>query len=79
MRFLAHSQRTDNRMAALAMNVVLASCSASTCAPDPLSYPGALFAAEYRRAIAFSHPHGTPPSMSNAFVDFLPSLMAHGE
>lgn len=74
-----YSQCTDNRMAALAMNVILTSFLFLLFRPKPIVIFWCLFTVGYWHTIIFSHPRGAPPSMSVAFADFLPGLfMAYG-
>ena len=73
------SQCTDNRMPALAMNVILTSFLFLLFRPRPIVIFWCLFAIGYWHIIIFSLPRSIPPSMSDAFSDFLPGLfMAYG-
>ena len=73
------SQCTDNRMPALAMNVVLTSFLFLLFRPKPIITFWCLFTVGYWHIIIFSQPRRVPPSMSSAFADFLPGLfMAYG-
>jgi hypothetical protein len=73
------SQCTDNRMSALAMNVVTTSFLFLLFRPKPIVIFWCLFAVGYWHIIIFSQPRTVPPSMSDAFADFLPGLfMAYG-
>ena len=66
-------------MAALAMNVILTSFLFLLFRPKPIIVFWCLFAVGYWHIIIFSQPRDTPPTMSDAFADFLPGLfMAYG-
>lgn len=73
------SHCTDNRMAGLAMNVILTSFLFLLFRPKPIVIFWCLFVVGYWHIIIFSEPRSIPPSMSDAFTDFLPGLfMAYG-
>lgn len=73
------SHCTDNRGPALAMNVTLTSFLFLLFRPKPIILFWCLFAVGYWHIIIFSQPRVIPPSMSDAFADFLPGLfMAYG-
>lgn len=66
-------------MPALAMNVILTSSLFLLFRPKPIIIFWCLFAVGYWHIIIFSQPRTVPPSMSDAFADFLPGLfMAYG-
>ena len=66
-------------MAALGMNVILTSFLFLLFRPKPIIVFWCLFAVGYWHIIIFSQPRDTPPTMSDAFADFLPGLfMAYG-
>ena len=70
---------TDNRIPALAMNVIITSFLFLLFRPKPIIIFWCLFVVGYWHIIIFSQPRTTPPSMSDAFADFLPGLfMAYG-
>ena len=72
-------QCTDNRMEALAMNIILTSFLFLLFRPKPIVIFWCLFTVGYWHTVIFSHPRRIPPSMSDAFADFLPGLfMAYG-
>lgn len=68
------SRCTDNRMVALAMNIILTSLLFLLFRPRPIVLFWCLFTIGYWHIIIFSQPRTAPPSMSDAFADFLPGL-----
>lgn len=73
------SHCTDERMSALAMNVILTSLLFLLFRPKPIVILWCLFAVGYWHIIIFSLPRSIPPPISDAFADFLPGLfMVYG-
>ena len=61
------------------MDVILTSSLFLLFRPKPIILFWCLFAIGYWHIIIFSQPHRIPPSMSDAFGDFLPGLfIAYG-
>ena len=69
----------DNRLEAIAMDVIVTSSLFLLFRPKPIILFWCLFTIGYWHIVIFSQPHRIPPSMSDAFGDFLPGLfIAYG-